>query len=730
MIAPIVAALLVAVVQATIHVVDERGAPVAGATAVFRSAAGTNATATSDARGNVSAPPGFDAASVVIAAGGYDPTTVVVSLGGAPVVLRAQAAVIGKVSVATGSARNLHRLAVPAAALDRVAIAASPAYTTDSLLRSLPGFDFVRSNSAFTNYGNLRVSFSGAGEDRGLVLADDVPAQDGFGGQVDWLAYPPSALGSVELLRGPGAALYGANAIGGVLQLRSVSPNADWQAQPDGRIEFVDGTPHRTSANLNYRFALAPHLTASIATQTGHQAYNDLPPGYQSRVDRQASATSTATRAQLRYAFGNSSLDFGGLFSNDAQFEGRPSYTFARTLTQADVHFATTAGSATIGIVAYNRDTNIINTNDQAPAKPGILRYVQTIPTRESGVAASWFLTQTYNEVAVRADEKFVYGSSVQNGPTGALQNSGTGKQQYAGLAVEDTYERGRFQIIGGLRGDLVTFSDGLLRRPALVIPPARDDRVLSPRFAARYDVTKIVAVRASTGGGFREPFLNELVRGYRIGNVAYNPNPNLTPERSANYGFGVDALVGPGRVSLDFANTTVNNAIQFLTDSPTSQTRNNVARTQTDSTTLTYTTQLSRCTRLRAYATSQYARVTKGPLDVIANRLQYVPARSGDIAVDSGSGAFGYGADVGYAGVTFADDLNKQVLPAAIIVAAHITRPLGDGAAVTLEGSNLTGTHYLSSIDRYGPPPSINLRVRFGLGPQASDSSGTGCIF
>ena len=58
------------------------------------------------------------------------------------------------------------------------------------------------------------------------------------------------------------------------------------------------------------------------------------------------------------------------------------------------------------------------------------------------------------------------------------------------------------------------------------------------------------------------------------------------------------------------------------------------------------------------------------------------------------------------------------------MIVGAHLTRPLGEGAALTLEGTNLTGTHYLSSIDRYGPPPSIGLRLRFGLGPSGRDAA------
>ncbi len=728
MFATLFAALLVAAGGLHVHLVDDGGAPIAGAVIVFRSASGAEATAVTNSGGDAVAPEGFAAATLRIRASGFTAMNLSADVASIPIVLQRAPVVIGSVRVATGSARNLHRLAVPAATLDRTALAATPAYATDTVLRALPGFDFVRSNSAFTNYGNLRVSFSGAGEDRGLVFADDVPAQDGFGGQVDWLAYPPAGLDSVELLRGPGAALYGANAIGGVLQLRTFAPASDWRALPGGSLDLSDGTPHRTNAAANYRFTLAPNVTAALTTQTGHQAYYDLPPGYASAADREATASSSATRAQVRYAFGRSSIDLGTLFANDAQFEGRPSYTFARALSQTDIHFAASAGRTSIGVSAYDRNTTIVNTNDQAPAAPGVLRYVQRIPTQESGVAATWFSSGAYNEVALRADERFVSGISTQTGPAGLLQSSGSGRQQYAGAALEDTFERGRFQLIGGLRADLVTFSDGALRTPAFVRAPTRDDRVLSPRLAARYDLTRSLALRASTGGGFREPFLNELLRGYRIGNAVYTPNPNLTPERSRSYGFGADAIVGSGRLALDIASTAVNNAIEFVTTAPNSQIRSNVARTQTDGTTLTYTAAFSGCTRLRAYATTQYGRIVNGPAGDIGNRLQYVPSRSADVAVDSGSRAFGYGADVGYAGVTFADDRNTQVLPAALILGAHVTRPLGDGAALTLEGTNLSGTHYLSSIDRYGPPPSVDLRLRFGLGPQLRAAVNAAC--
>src|SRR5690242_1966057 len=106
--------------------------------------------------------------------------------------------IIVNVRVATGSEQSLHALPVSASALDQAAIQTTSALATDSLLRRLPGFDRTRSNSMFTNYGQLRVSFAGSGNDHGLVLGDGIPAQDGFGGQVDWSAYPTSDVQRAE----------------------------------------------------------------------------------------------------------------------------------------------------------------------------------------------------------------------------------------------------------------------------------------------------------------------------------------------------------------------------------------------------------------------------------------------------------------------------------------------------------------------------------------------------
>jgi outer membrane receptor protein involved in Fe transport len=62
---------------------------------------------------------------------------------------------------------------------------------------------------------------------------------------------------------------------------------------------------------------------------------------------------------------------------------------------------------------------------------------------------------------------------------------------------------------------------------------PDRRDPSFSPRVAATYDVSDAIAIYAAFARSFRAPSLNELYRGFRVGNIVTEANAFLTPERS-----------------------------------------------------------------------------------------------------------------------------------------------------------------------------------------------------
>jgi outer membrane cobalamin receptor len=718
--------------------VDAEGRPVAGATVTFSAAGGARDVERSDAHGMVAARAGFEPVSAGIAADGFAPAVLDLS-NAAPrvaprVVLSRALPVIGTVRVATGSQSSLHQLPVAASVLDRSAIANAPAASSDNLLSQLPGVDRIRSNSAFTNYGQLRASFTGAGTDRGYVSVDGVPAQDAFGGQVDWLAYPVDNITRAELLRGAGSALYGSGAVGGALALSTRGPQ-DSSAPFDGELSGFAGGYSQAGGSGFVRASLAPKLAASLWTSTTAETYDDLPPGYQTPIDQPAHAQSDATQFRLRYGSDRSNLNFLGLYATDAQQEGRPNYSFGRTLQQYGLQYAFTGEHAYATFNAYQRDATITNIDDLAPATPGALRYIQHVPTFENGLAANLTLSGGPSEFQARAELRSVHGVSNQYGPSGALQNLGSGSQQLAGFALQETVRSGRLEALAGARYDNVAFSDGVLVASktgggyTVTNAPARDDAAISPRAALRYDLSPNVALRVSSGAGFRAPYLNELVRGYFIGSTQYAPNLALVPERSYTNGAGLDVLGGTrAHVALDFFETKVSDGIDFQTISPTLQRRANVDHTQTDGATLTYTQSVGPCTRLRASATNQYARIVQGPPGTPGKRLQLVPNQVATLGVDFAGRSIQYSADATYSGQIYYDDLNTEPLGAALLFDARATVPLSSGASWSVAWQNITHQYYLTSIDRVGPPSAFSVRFTLPLGQRPAESASNLC--
>jgi iron complex outermembrane receptor protein len=719
-----------------VTVVDESGAPVTGAVVDFTNAAGAHDVETSDAAGHASTTNGFEPVTADVRKAGF--TTVHVSFGTTrrAIVLARALPVVGRVSVATGSSASLHDVPLATSVLDRNAVALAPAATTDRLLRELPGNDRTRSNSAFTNYGQLRASFSGAGSDRGDVLVDGVPAQDGFGGQIDWLAYPADEIERVELLRGAGSALYGSGAVGGVLDISTFAPVVGASGAA-GRASLGLGTNDAADDALSVRTPLGPHLATSLSAVSTRLAYFDLPPAYAAPIDHISTGDSGVTHLRARYENGATAIDGSLLAASDHQDEGRRNYSFDRSLRQESFGVTQGVGAVQARFGAYVRDTTVYNLADIFPTKPGFLRYDQHVPTDENGFYATLGATPGPFELELILDERRVVGSSVQTGSTGALQSLGLGKQLAQGIGVQAAYHAHRFEALAGVRADRERYDDLGIETvtsatPAPIVHDVRvaghDVGAVSPRVALRYDLSPKLALRVSSGGGFRSPYLNELVRSFNVGAVVMAPNPNLVPERSVTSVAGFDYAFGPGRISFDITETRVHEAIDFVTISKTLMMRENVDRTQTDGETLTYAQSVGTCARVRASGTTQNPRITSGPAGTAGKQLAYVPNRSLSVGLDtSGPGPLSFSVDSSYVGQTYADELETEPLGAALLFGATVRATTRTGVSFEVTGDNLTGQRYLSTIDRYGPPQTIVFKIAVPLGPPQARLSNCG---
>jgi outer membrane receptor protein involved in Fe transport len=525
---------------ARIVVVDQSGAPIENATV---SAAGvtleTGADGAVDWTGTTTA--------VTVSARGFTSVDVAPREGGEQRVVLVPAALTDHVTVT--ATRGDARLATPASTtvLTSAEVLTSAAGAMDDLLRYTPGFSlFRRSSSRVANPTTQGVTLrgvSGSGASRTLVLNDGIPLNDPFGSWVYWNRVPQAAIDRVEVLRGTTGDLYGADALGGVVQLLTFTPGA-----PRVRA-IIDGGSHDTARGSLYgggshgNWSLFGSGEAVNTAGAYVIAEDDRGP-----VDTRADSDYGTGIADLGWHHESTRVNFRFSGYREERGNGTPVQVNDTTWRQGAL-----TGGGTLGSGAW-----------QAAISHGSQDYFQTF----SAVATDRASERLTTEQTTPSD--FTQGSAQWVGAFGSHSFIVGGEFQDTDATVEEfrysvtNVQTGPF-LVGGdallmggfLRGRFALGEAWTLSAGARVdgwktssIDPAVTDRTetfFSPRVALAWQRGGIGA-HVAAARSYRTPTLNELHRGFRAGNVVTNPNPTLDPERMDGVEAGV--LGSSGRMS------------------------------------------------------------------------------------------------------------------------------------------------------------------------------------
>ncbi|HXI12293.1 MAG TPA: TonB-dependent receptor [Thermoanaerobaculia bacterium] len=155
------------------------------------------------------------------------------------------------VTVYSASRRTERIVEAPAAvvAVSQETIeSASPTGQLPKVIENAPGVDFTQSGLYDFNF-NTR-GFNSSLNRRILTLIDGRDPSVPFLGSAEWaaLSYPVDEMASIELVRGPGSALYGANAFSGVLNMTTRNP----KDSPGGKLTLTGGDLSTARADVRY----------------------------------------------------------------------------------------------------------------------------------------------------------------------------------------------------------------------------------------------------------------------------------------------------------------------------------------------------------------------------------------------------------------------------------------------------------------------------------------------
>jgi vitamin B12 transporter len=186
-----------------------------------------------------------------------------------PLSVLAAAAVQAQTVVITGTREPLapERLAADVAVIDAETIRSSTADSLADLLRREAGVQVSRSGGPGQSTG---IFLRGASSQQSLVLVDGVRVGSATLGSTALETLGLSQVERIEILRGPGSSLYGADAVGGVVNVitRSGAPGLQF----DGRVAAggygsreASGGLRGTSGLWDYAATLASETSAGVS---------------------------------------------------------------------------------------------------------------------------------------------------------------------------------------------------------------------------------------------------------------------------------------------------------------------------------------------------------------------------------------------------------------------------------------------------------------------------------
>jgi outer membrane receptor protein involved in Fe transport len=594
----------------------------------------------------------------------------------------------------------------------------SAAGAIDDALRNTPGFSlFRRSSSRVANPTTQGVTLrgvSGSGASRTLVVADGWALNDPFGSWVYWNRIPLAAIDRIEVVRGTTGDLYGADALGGVIQVLTLDAE-----RPRARGLFEGGS-HETfrasgfggrrignwalSAGAEAQNTDGAYVVAEEARGTVDvPAYSDYGSGFAA-----AGYGSGTWRATLRANFASESRGNGTPVQvNDTdwrQFSGDVNGAVAGGFWTARVTGGSQDYFQTFSAIATDRQTERL-TNDQ------------TVPGDFVTAGGQWIRTWKAADVLVGVEGRQTTAdiNETRYPAVGAPVTTSNPDREEQAVSV---YGRVRFtlhpdvSLVVGARGDHWKSTDS--------------KGFFSPRASLTWRANDLASLQFSVARSYRTPTLNELYRGFRVGNVVTNANPLLEPERLTSVEGGV--LIGHGRASARVTafHNVLDDAISNITISttPALTTRERQNADQLGSSGVEIEGDLRPHPRVTlsmfgAFTSAHYTDTPKQPA-IQDNRVPQVPRYSiGAGVIAEAPRVATFSVQARFVGAQFEDDLNELVLEDYVVVDASASRALVRTVHLFLGVENLFDVEYdvaRTPVRSIGWPLTVRAGVRVFL--------------
>ncbi len=646
-------------------------------------------------------------------------------------------------------------------ALTRQDIEVTAAQTADDTLRQVAGFTLFRRGSSKTTNptaqgANLR-GVSGSGASRASVLFDGLSLNDAFGGWTYWSRVPMIAVEQAEVLRGGASSLYGSGGLSGAVNLVPLK-NSDDAAilnirTSAGSQNTFDGGLFAAVAKNGWAIDLAAETF-----QTG--GYIPVAGNERGLADTQANSRHNNGIFSIERRFGQANAkppaDAGGtgkvvtgrIFLRGNIFDERRDN--GTSLTYNKTYFRQAAGGADvfhrqvgefrfrafIESQVYDQSFSAVSADRNSET----LSRLQRVPSQAIGTSLFWTKPFRSHTIAASFETREVRGFSDEVGYTAgrptSLSGSGGSERTLAFFAQDSWSATEKLNVSFGVRLDhWKNFDAHSATRPlatntiADIKFPDRNETAFSPRVAAIYQIGEGFSLYGSYTRSFRAPTLNELYRGFRVGNVVTQANENLKAEYANTFegGVSISRLDNRLNVRVNAFATTVTDPVVSVTLNTTpsliTRQRQNVGETRTKGLEVDAEYAIRSDLRFSAGYLVTDSRVTEFPGNpgLVGNFLPQIPRQQVTFQLSyRPPSRFSFGIQARASDSQWEDDLNTFRLRSFFTMDATAAYRIRKGIEIFTAAENVFNSRYdigLTPVRTVAAPAFVRVGLRLNLG-------------
>ncbi len=455
--------------------------------------------------------------------------------------------------------RNVADIPGRVTVIDSKTIDELPVQNVDEILKYVANVYVNRSWGIFSQNSSVTMRGLDASA-RVLVLLDGVPLNKSAGGSINWQLVPINSIKQIEVIKGPASAIYGNNAMGGVINVITKNPKKPFQGEAailGGTYNTLGGYLNLSGTNLNNDKGFMWSLNSFYRQGDG---YFLNPEEIRDSIDAKAFLKEYNFAGKLGYSFSkNHKIEVDGRYYSDSRGQGRKVYEelgdhMSVNTTYLRANYKGVFNTTIVNALAFYQLENEFKQTESISSNSGKYKLTERSSIKDD--IGLWINATTY----LNDKNILTYGLDLKQGSANVKTTYKTstdvltyeGILDFYGVFIQDElkFVDDKLIVVAGARMDFAKYHKGKL----VVENPTSNTGFInnidqefesnnwssfSPKIAMTYKLSKKNSVYISYSKGFMPPKLDDLSKSGKIRKGFKIANPELGPEYLTNYEVG-----------------------------------------------------------------------------------------------------------------------------------------------------------------------------------------------